>query len=64
MPLDATPHLGGSWWLADSGVARELTREEIERAVAKEVPTFTPHWATCPHAERHRVSRDQLALEL
>jgi hypothetical protein len=64
MPLDPAPSPVGNVFLTVSGKARTLTREEIDRGRAAGALLYRSHHASCPAAERHRVGRNQMALEL
>jgi hypothetical protein len=51
MPLDAKPER--RFVMVSETVTNEFG-DEAELQVARSVPTFTPHWATCPHADKFR----------
>jgi hypothetical protein len=64
MPLDPGPSPVGNVYVTAAGRARVLTREETDRGRAAGALLYRSHHASCPAAERHRVGRNQMALEL
>ncbi len=64
MPVDAKPCPEGCVFQLASGRWRVLTEDEQRRGRESGAELWMPHWSSCPSAEAHRVSPDQLGLEL
>lgn len=52
MPLDAQPSPKGTYVIEDSQRCRPL-----QPMFDAGLPTYTPHWATCPDAERFKAKK-------
>jgi hypothetical protein len=53
MPLDNRPTQDGTVVIDPDGRARVPAKADLQFARLR----FTPHWATCPHADTHRRTR-------
>lgn len=54
MPIDATPTAMGNVRLFGDGRAMALGLTDIEAYRQAGIALYTSHFATCPHAARHR----------
>lgn len=55
MPLEPEPSDAGRWVVdgqTENGAPRVRLHEPLTDPPG--IDRFLPHWATCPHAERHR----------
>lgn len=64
IPLDRFADAQGVVAMIDGQRCRILSKADAEKARAEGAVLWMPHHATCPTASRHRVGRDQMALEL
>lgn len=64
MPLDHAPSTLGNVWIREDGKLRVLNADEAARAAAAGEVLWMSHFASCPNAAAHGVSRAQESMEL
>jgi hypothetical protein len=56
-PLNAEPDSRGEWRIFGDTPRAVHAPPERRAELAETGQLFTPHWATCPHADQHRRPR-------